>query len=116
MNPETLNPQPGWRHHTMIEKGGAFDALLHENRTFPPSPEFTAQAIARDPAIYDKASQDPEGFWAGFAEELEWFQKWNTVCEWNPPHARWFVGGKLNLSVNCVDRHAKGACRDKVAL
>jgi acetyl-CoA synthetase len=98
------------------ETTGSSQARLEEKRTFPPSPEFTAQANANDPAIYERASQNPEAFWASFAEELEWFQKWDKVLEWNPPHAKWFVNGKINMSVNCVDRHAKGALKDKVAI
>ncbi len=100
----------------MAVETGVIDALLFENRTFPPSMEFAAQANINDPAIYARAAGDPDGFWAEFAEELEWFEKWHTVCEWNVPHAKWFAGGKLNLSVNCVDRHAKGTRANKVAL
>ncbi len=98
------------------DTGAAIQALLEENRTFPPSPEFVALANANDPAIYDLARANPEGFWAGFAGELDWFEKWQTVLEWNPPHAKWFLGGKLNACYNCVDRHALGARRDKVAI
>jgi len=98
------------------QTGAAIQALLEENRTFPPSPEFVAQANANDPAIYDRAAADPEGFWAGYAGELDWFEKWHTVLDWEPPHAKWFVGGKLNAAYNCVDRHAKGPRRDKVAI
>ncbi|HSV72772.1 MAG TPA: acetate--CoA ligase [Chthonomonadales bacterium] len=91
--------------------------LLHEDApVFAPSPEFVAQANASDPGIYDRAAADPEAFWAEFASELEWFKPWDKVLEWAPPHAKWFVNGKLNISVNCVDRHAKGARKDKVAL
>jgi acetyl-CoA synthetase len=96
--------------------GAAIQALLEENRSFPPSAEFAANANANDPGIYDRAAADPEAFWARFAEELDWFEKWHTVLEWNPPHAKWFLGGKINASVNCVDRHAKGSRRDKVAI
>src|ERR1044071_1131087 len=94
----------------------AIEALLQEERSFPPAPELVAHANANDGEIYARANADPEAFWAGFAEELDWFEKWHTVCEWNPPHAKWFLGGKLNLSYNCVDRHAKGARRDKIAI
>jgi acetyl-CoA synthetase len=90
--------------------------LLQENRTFPPSAEFRQQANVRDADVYARAEKDPEGFWAGFAAELEWFTPWTTVLEWKPPHAKWFVGGTLNASVNCVDRHARGARRNKAAL
>jgi acetyl-CoA synthetase len=90
--------------------------LLQEDRTFPPSTAFRQQANVRDADVYARAEKDPEGFWAGFAAELEWFTPWNTVLEWTPPHAKWFVGGTLNASVNCVDRHVRGARRNKAAL
>jgi acetyl-CoA synthetase len=75
------------------------------DRAFPPTPEFTAQANASDPEIYARAAADPEAFWADYARELEWMEPWHTVLEWEPPHAKWFLGGKLNVSANCVDRH-----------
>jgi acetyl-CoA synthetase len=90
--------------------------LLQEDRSFPPPPEFRAKANINDPAVYERAEKDPEGFWAAFASELEWFRKWDRVLEWQPPHAKWFVGGKINASVNCVDRHVRGARRNKAAL
>ena len=92
------------------------DALLHENRKFPPPDSFRKSAHVSDPEIYERATADPEGFWAEQANTLEWFKKWDTVLEWTPPHAKWFVGGKLNVSVNCVDRHIKTARRNKAAL
>src|SRR3954447_3845919 len=81
------------------------DALLQEHREFPPSDEFRKQANINDAAIYAKAAQDREGFWAGWAEQLDWKTKWDKVLEWNPPYAKWFTGGKLNASYNCLDRH-----------
>ena len=63
----------------------------------------------RDEEVYARADSDPEAFWAGFASELEWFTPWTQVLDWKPPHAKWFLGGKLNVSVNCVDRHARTA-------
>ena len=92
------------------------DALLHENGKFPPPDSFRKSAHVSDPEIYERATADPEGFWAEQANTLEWFKKWDTVLEWTPPHAKWFVGGKLNVSVNCVDRHIKTARRNKAAL
>jgi acetyl-CoA synthetase len=92
------------------------DALLEENRAFSPSESFRAQANIRDPKIYEEAARDPEAFWANFARELEWSTPWTRVLEWNPPHAKWFVGGKLNASVNCVDRHVRTARRNKAAI
>ena len=75
-----------------------------------------ATANVTDPEIYASAARDPEAFWAGFAAELEWIRPWDSVLEWTPPHARWFDGGKLNVSVNCVDRHARTARRNKAAI
>lgn len=94
----------------------AIEALLQENRTFAPSEAFRAQANVNDPSVYERAAADPEGFWASFANELEWFEPWHTVLEWDPPHAKWFLGGKLNVSVNCVDRHLRTARRNKAAI
>jgi acetyl-CoA synthetase len=82
-----------------------FDALLQESRTFPPSEEFRAQANVNDPAVYAKALRGREAFWASWAQQLDWETKWETILDWNPPYAKWFVGGKLNASANCLDRH-----------
>ena len=92
------------------------DALLTENRKFPPPPEFTAAAHVANDALRKRADADPESFWAEQAGELEWFRKWDQVLEWKPPHAKWFTGGKLNVSVNCVDRHIDTWRRNKAAL
>jgi acetyl-CoA synthetase len=100
----------------MVEKLGSIEALLQEDRAFPPPEDFKKQANISDPNIYEKARQDPEGFWAKFAEELDWFQKWNRVLDWQPPFAKWFLNGKLNVSYNCIDRHLKSARRNKAAI
>ena len=92
------------------------DALLHEDRRFEPSAAFRAAATVTDAGVYDRAAKDPEAFWAGFAAELEWITPWDTVLEWTPPYAKWFLGGTLNASVNCVDRHVRGPRRNKAAL
>jgi acetyl-CoA synthetase len=92
------------------------DALLTENRKFPPPPEFTAAAHVGDDKLRQRAEADPEAFWARQAEELEWFRKWDRVLEWKAPHAKWFTGGKINVSVNCVDRHIESWRRNKAAL
>jgi acetyl-CoA synthetase len=92
------------------------EALLHEDRRFEPPAGFRAQANVSDPEIYARADADPESFWAGFASELEWFEPWTKVLEWDPPHAQWFVGGRLNAAYNCLDRHLDGPRRDKPAL
>ena len=92
------------------------DALLREDRAFPPPESFRTQANVQDERVYEEAERDPERFWENFARELEWSQPWTTVLEWKPPHARWFVGGKINASVNCLDRHLKGPRRNKAAI
>ncbi|HTE46889.1 MAG TPA: acetate--CoA ligase, partial [Gemmatimonadaceae bacterium] len=92
------------------------DVLLQENRKFPPSDAFCRDAHVSHPALYAVAEKDPEMYWASQANELEWFEKWHTVLEWKPPHVKWFVGGKLNISVNCVDRHITNGRRNKAAL
>ena len=92
------------------------DALLQENRRFPPPDPFRRQALANDPGVYERAAQDPEAFWAAFAGELEWIEPWHTVLKWDPPNAQWFVGGRLNASANCIDRHVRTARRNKAAL
>jgi acetyl-CoA synthetase len=97
-------------------KHAEFDDLLREDRTFPPTPAFTTAAHVRDERIYADAERDPDAFWAGFANELEWSRKWDKVLDWQPPHAKWFVGGQLNISVNCLDRHVRTARRNKAAL
>ncbi|HEV7593759.1 MAG TPA: acetate--CoA ligase [Gemmatimonadaceae bacterium] len=92
------------------------DVLLTENRKFEPPPEFKRQANVSSPAIYEEAARDPEKFWAEQAKQLEWIKPWTRVLEWNPPHAKWFLGGKLNVAANCIDRHLKGSRKDKAAL
>src|SRR5216683_2023076 len=94
----------------------SLDALLDERRTFPPPEEFRRRANWNDPAVYDRAAKDPEGFWAEEAKHLDWFAPWQRVLEWNSPWAKWFVGGKLNVTYNCVDRHAHSARRNKAAI
>ncbi len=92
-------------------------ALLHEDRVFEPPAEFRASAVIKNADAYEEAERDPEAFWAKFASELEWSRTWTRVLDWsNPPHAKWFVGGQINVSVNCVDRHIRTARRNKAAL
>ncbi|MEQ8821596.1 MAG: acetate--CoA ligase [Sumerlaeia bacterium] len=93
-----------------------FDDLLHENREFPPSDEFRKNAIVSDKSLYEKGKADFEGYWESEAHELEWFEPWNKVLNWNPPHCEWFTGGKINITHNCIDRHLKGPRRNKAAL
>src|SRR5882762_4998704 len=97
------------------------ESLLKEQRVFPPSPEFSRHAHIHSLEVYDSISKrafdDPEGFWADIASELHWFEPWEKVLEWNAPFAKWFVGGKTNLSYNCVDRHLSNPSRkDKIAI
>ena len=96
------------------------DSTLRENRVFPPPAEFAAAAriksLAEYEQIYRRSVEDPEGFWAEAARELHWFAPWDKVLEWNLPWAKWFVGGRINLSYNCVDRHVLGDKRDRVAI
>src|SRR6476646_5147984 len=98
------------------QRTAEFDDLLREDRTFSPPPELRAHAHVRDEDIYAEADRDPEGFWARMAGELEWSRPWDRVLDWQPPHAKWFVGGRINASVNCLDRHVRGARRNKAAL
>jgi acetyl-CoA synthetase len=96
------------------------ESLLRENRVFPPPAEFAAKAhvgsLEEYEAMYRRSVEQPEAFWAEAASELEWFAPWEKVLEGEMGSTRWFVGGKLNLSHNCVDRHAAGARREKIAL
>jgi acetyl-CoA synthetase len=92
------------------------EALYQEDRTFPPPPEFAAQALVTGPELWQEAEKDVEAFWARQAEELlTWQQKWDTVLEWDLPFAKWFIGGRLNVSENCLDRHVAAGNGDRVA-
>jgi acetyl-CoA synthetase len=93
-----------------------FSDLLREDRTFAPPPDFRARAVVKDENVYAEAERDPEAFWARLAGELEWSRKWDAILDWQPPHAKWFVGGQINASVNCLDRHIRGPRRNKAAL
>src|SRR3984957_12162158 len=97
-------------------KPGECDDLLKEDRSFPPTPEFRARAHVSTDQIYADAERDPEAFWARFAAELEWSTPWSRVLDWQPPNAKWFVGGKINAAANCLDRHVRGPRRNKAAL
>ena len=98
------------------ESDKALEALLLERRRFKPPREFVRRANVRDPAVYKKADRDFQKFWAGFAKELDWFKPWTKVLEWKPPKVKWFLGGKINASVNCLDRHLAGPRKNKAAL
>ncbi|MGW4830142.1 acetate--CoA ligase [Amycolatopsis japonica] len=100
----------------MTEQSPALDNLLTESRTFPPSEAFSAQANATAD-FYAEADADREAFWAKQAERLHWETKWSQVLDWtNAPVAKWFVGGKLNVAYNCVDRHVDSGHGDQVAI
>jgi acetyl-CoA synthetase len=100
----------------MTEQSPALDNLLNEIRTFPPSEEFAGQANAKAD-LYAEADADREGFWATQAERLTWDTKWSQVLDWtNAPFAKWFVGGKLNVAYNCVDRHVESGHGEQVAI
>lgn len=97
------------------------ESVLRENRKFEPQADFAEQAAVKSfdeyKKLYDESIKDPEAFWAKSAEaELEWFNKWDTVLEWNAPFAKWFNGGTLNASYNCLDRHVKNGKKDKPAI
>ncbi|MDX6633638.1 MAG: acetyl-CoA synthetase [Solirubrobacterales bacterium] len=92
------------------------DVLLRTEQTFPPPPEFAAQANASDPEIYARADADPETWWASWAQKLDWIEPWDEVLDWSePPFAKWFAGGKLNVSANCLDRHVAAGHGERIA-
>src|SRR3989440_3195388 len=96
------------------------ESVLTEKRSFPPPKDFAAAArvksLAEYEQMYRRAADDPEGFWAEIAGELAWTKKWTKVLDWKLPDAKWFVGGQLNVSVNCVDQHARGPRKNKAAI
>jgi acetyl-CoA synthetase len=89
--------------------------LLQEGRTFPPPEHFKRDALVTGAEVYDEANEDREGFWARQAAELDWFEDWDTILEWDTPYAKWFVGGKLNVAHNCLDRHVEAGHGEQVA-
>jgi len=96
------------------------DSILTETRSFPPPEEFRKNAAITSEADYERlrarAHADPEAFWADIARELHWFKPWDKVLEWNAPWAKWFLGGKINLSYNCLDRHLDTWRKNKAAI
>ncbi len=95
-------------------------SMLKEGRIFPPNESFSQQAHIKSMAeyeeIYQRAAKDPEGFWADIAQNLEWFKPWEKVLDWQLPFAKWFVGGEINISHNCLDRHLKTWRKNKAAI
>ena len=102
-------------------EGSSITSVLKETRMFPPPQDFQSKAHIKSMAEYEelwnRAKDDPEGFWGEQAGELlDWFEKWDTVLDYKPPFAKWFVGGKLNASYNCLDRHLKTWRKNKAAI
>src|SRR4051812_23117218 len=109
----TVRTISDWTHRHLWEVAmsvpadnkGTIETLLHEERVYTPSPEFVAQANMADPAVYERAEQDPEGFWRDATRVIDWFKEPNDVLDWNPPFAKWYKDGVLNACYNAVDRH-----------
>jgi acetyl-CoA synthetase len=97
----------------------AIESILSEDRVFPPPTDFAANAHIKSfeeyERLYDEAAKDIPAFWAKQAEELDWFKKWDTVLEWEEPFAKWFIGGQINISYNCLDRHLTTWRKNKAA-
>src|SRR5688572_17494401 len=93
----------------------ALEALATEDRRFPPPPGFVARATFADPGVYARAERDLEGFWAEQARTLRWRKPFTQVLDWQPPYAKWFADGELNVSENCLDRHVEAGHGDRVA-
>src|SRR6266704_2799101 len=91
-------------------------ALLRENRKFPPSKGFAKRALVNKSSIYAQAQKNFVKFWEQRARDLHGFKPWKKALEWKPPYAKWFVGGKLNVAYNCLDRHVATARKTKAAL
>jgi acetyl-CoA synthetase len=101
----------------MADETTNIEALADENRKFPPSDAFKRQALAIGTEMYDEAARDYQGFWARQAADLiDWDTEWSTICEWDLPYSKWFVGGKLSVAHNCLDRHVLAGRGDKVAI
>jgi acetyl-CoA synthetase len=105
---------------TSDQGGGSITSVLQETRVFPPPEDFAKKAhigsLAEYEALWNRAKDDPQGFWGDQAKLLDWIAPWSQVLDWKPPFAKWFVGGKLNASYNCVDRHCLGPNRNKAAI
>src|ERR671933_1602801 len=100
----------------MGDQAATIEAYYLEDRTFPPPEEFKKDALVVDTSMYDEADQDYEGFWARQAADLlDWSEEWHTILEWDLPFAKWFVGGRLNVAHNCLDRHVDAGHGDRVA-
>jgi acetyl-CoA synthetase len=100
----------------MVVSSATIDSLLREKEQYPPSAAFRNNAAVKDDSFRLDAAKDSEAFWGRMAKELQWIAPWSKVLEWNLPFAKWFVGGKLNVSTNCLDRHLSGPRRNKAAI
>ena len=100
----------------MVVSGATIDSLLREKEQYAPPEAFRRAARVPDDGLYGPASKDPEAFWAEEAKALQWIRPWSKVLEWELPFAKWFVGGQLNVSSNCLDRHVRTARRNQAAI
>src|SRR3989442_13918638 len=100
----------------MVVSSATIDSLLKEKEECPPPKSFRKDAWVRDRKVLRDAAADPEGYWSDRANELVWIKKWSKVLEWKPPFAKWFVGGQINVSQNCLDRHLESPRRNKAAI
>ena len=103
-----------------MSESTAIETILNESRLFPPPADFASTAEVSSfeeyEKLYARAEADPESFWAEQADALHWFKRWDKVLEWNEPFAKWFVGGKMNIAYNCLDRHLTTWRKNKAAI
>src|SRR5919197_5614111 len=100
----------------MVVSSATIDSLLKEKEQSPPPGPFRKAALVKDDSLRKDAAKDPEAFWARIAKDFVWVRPWTKVLEWDLPFAKWFVGGQLNVSANCLDRHLAGPRRNKAAI
>lgn len=100
----------------MVTEPKNIEALLEEKRSFAPSKKFRKKANVKSDSIYMKANRNISAFWEVFAKELDWYKRWRKVLDWKPPYAKWFLGGKINISYNCLDRHVNTERKNKAAI
>ena len=100
----------------MVVSSATIDSLLREKEEYPPPKSFRKDAWVRDRKILRDAAAAPERYWSDRAKELVWIKKWSRVLQWKAPFAKWFVGGRINVSQNCLDRHVDSPRRNKAAI
>lgn len=100
----------------MVVSSATIDSLFKEKEQYRSSAAFRKAARLRDNSFYEEGAKDPEAFWARMAKELEWIAPWSQVLDWKPPFAKWFVGGRINVAANCLDRHLNGPRRNQAAI